>query len=274
MQTKPTPLLVSGRPASEAPLPKSPLVRVVAQVQFPPILSILKAGSVADFQESLRSSYPHLDRHDVKNIEIRERSEAKVSDTVIWRFSDQHESIGWRVSLGIDFVALETWSYVNRNDFVNRFRAVLESVHACFGPAMVQRLGLRYINRLEGDAFHRIGNLIHPSVLGILQTDGKSLDKLRKSMAIQMTVTQFVAEEGVIQSRWGVLPSNTTYDSDLLQAKEEPSWVLDLDMFAQKVLPFKPDDLIVTTETFAEHVYFVFCQVITDEFLKFYGGTT
>ncbi len=46
----------------EVPLPNAPLARVLAQIRFPPILSIRKADSVADFQEALRTEYPNLRR--------------------------------------------------------------------------------------------------------------------------------------------------------------------------------------------------------------------
>ncbi|MYB34672.1 MAG: TIGR04255 family protein [Gammaproteobacteria bacterium] len=272
MQTEPT-LLPSGSPLVEVPLPRDPLVRVVAQAQFPQILSILKAESVADFQKTLHSDYPHLDRHNVRNLKIGKDSGSNVSDTIIWRFSDQPVSMKWRVSLGTDFVALETCRYIDRDDFMSRLRKVLESVEEIFGPVMAQRLGLRYIDRLEGEALCRIGDLVQPGILGILQADGDELEMLRKATTHLMTEAQFVAEEGVIQGRWGNLPPNATYDPDLLQAIAEPSWVLDLDMFTSKAVPFKSKDLVVKTKVFANHMYSVFRQMITDEFLKFYGGT-
>ncbi len=271
MQVEPTPL-ESGNPA-EVFLPKAPLVHVVAQVRFPPILSILRAESVVDFQEALRADYPHLHRDDFKNIAIGPGREPNVSDTVIWRFSDQRESKAWRVSLGTDFVALETRRYGSRDDFVARLRAVLGSVEACFRPAEAQRVGLRYINRLEGEAVRRIGELVQPSVLGVLQPDGGSTDRLRGATVHLMTQAQFMASEGVILCRWGHLPPNTTYDPDVLQAIGEPSWSLDLDMFSQQASPFESDKLVLLTKAFAKRMYSVFRLMVTDEFLRFHGGT-
>src|SRR5436190_3694501 len=42
----------------EIPLKDSPLVRVIAQVRFPQILSIRQPEFVAPFQEALRAKYP------------------------------------------------------------------------------------------------------------------------------------------------------------------------------------------------------------------------
>ncbi len=271
MQVEPTPL--ESRIPPEILLSKAPLVCVVAQVRFPPILSILRAESVVDFQEALRADYPHLHRDGVESIEIGPGQQPNVSAQVIWRFSDQRQSAPWRVSLGIDFVALETRRYGNRDDFVDRLRAVLGSVEKCFSPAEAQRLGLRYIDRLEGEAVRRIGDLVQPSFLGILRPDAELPDLLRRATAHLMTQAQFIAAEGIIQGRWGNLPPHATHDPGMLQAIGEPSWVLDLDMCSPKALPFKSDKLILMAEAFAERIYSVFRLMVTDEFLRFHGGT-
>ncbi len=43
-------------------------------------------------------------------------------------------------------------------------------------------------------------------------------------------------------------------------------------MSAQNALPFISDDLIGRTEAFAMRIYSIFRLMVTDEFLKFYGG--
>ena len=270
MQVEPTPLCAES--PAEVPLTNAPLARVIAQVRFPPILSIHKADSVAEFQEALRADYPHLQRNDVRNIEIGPGRGPNISEAVIWRLADRSEPATWRVSLAMDFVALETSRYGSRNEFLGRLRTVLASVETCFGPAEAQRLGLRYIDRLEGEAVHRIGELVQPSVLGILQSKGGPSDALREATAHLMTQARFVAAEGAIQGRWGNLPPNATYDPDALQPIKEPSWVLDLDMFSLDALPFNSDELVGMTEAFAKRTYSVFRLMVTDEFLRFYGG--
>ncbi len=270
MFAEPTPL--SAEIPAEVPLHNAPLVRVIAQVRFPPILAIHKTDGVADFQEALRGDYPHLQRNDVRNFELGADREPNISEAVIWRLADGPEPATWRVSLGMDFVALETSRYGSRNDFIARLGTVLASVETCFEPAEAQRLGLRYIDRLEGEAVHRIGELVQPSVLGILKPGEGPPDVLRGATAHLMTQAQFVAVEGTIQSRWGNLPANATHDPDALQPVGEPSWVLDLDMFALQALPFKSDELVGMTEAFAKRIYSVFRLMVTEEFLRFYGG--
>ncbi|WP_446830460.1 TIGR04255 family protein [Candidatus Foliamicus sp.] len=272
MQVEPIPL-VDMSPA-EVRLPNAPLARVIAQVRFPPILSIQKEkpDSVADFQEALRIDYPHLHRDEIHYIKVG-TGKPNISEPVIWRLADQSEAPKWRVSLGTNFIALETWRYSSRDDFLRRLRRVLAVVEECFDPAEAQRLGLRYIDRLQGEAVSSIGELIQPSVLGILWPEGEASNALREATAHMVTQAQFVAQQGeIIQGRWGTLPPGATHDPDALQPIQEPSWVLDLDMFSQKPLPFNSGELVGKAEGFARQIYSVFRLMVTEEFLMHFGG--
>ena len=270
MKAAPTPL-ATGIP-EEVHLPEAPLVRVIAQIRFPKILSIHKEDCVADFQEALRADYPHLQRNEVRNIDITDGHDPSISYAIIWRLTDQQEPSNWRVSLGTDFIALETSSYRSRRDFLDRLQTVLATVEKYFQPAEAQRVGLRYIDRLEGEAVNRIGDLIKGNVLGILEPGLTQLEPIRSALIHSMTHVQLKAAEGMIQGRWGNVPANETYDSEVLQPIAKPSWVLDLDMFSLDVSPFKSKELVAMAGTFAERTYSVFRLMVTDEFLKFYGG--
>ncbi len=253
--------------ASEIPaeiqLSKAPLASVIAQIRFPPILSLRKEDSVADFQEALRDDYPYLQRNEIRN------GDSDITETIIWRLSDRKEPAFWRLSLGIDFIALETSNYQSRQDFLSRFCTALESVETCFRPIEAQRVGLRYIDRLQSN--DGIGELIQGDILGILRPKEGPLEELRKATIHSTTQVQLQTAEGLIQGRWGNLPPHTTYDPDLLQPVEEPSWVLDLDMFSQEAFPFRSKELVNKTEAFAKRIHSVFRLLITENFLTFYG---
>ena len=272
MQNKPTPLAIET--PAEVHLPNAPLARVLAQVRFPPILSIGKADMIADFQEELRGAYPHLNREEVQNIDLSPGHEPRsITKETIWRLSDQEEPATWRVSLGVDFVALETLTYTSRDDFLKRLRVVVANVEKFFQPADAKRVGLRYIDQLTGDAVDRIDELVQPNVLGILQTSDVAPAELREATVHLMTEAKVLAIEGLIQGRWGNLPPNTTHDPNALQPVDKPSWVLDLDMFSPHTMPFEPEKLTATAEAFSKRLYSVFREMVTEEFLRFYGGS-
>ena len=259
-------------PTPEVPLPRAPLARVIAQARFPPILAIRDPDKVADFQEAVREAYPHLSREQVHRIELGGQT-PNVSQGLIWRLADREKDLGWRVSLGVDFVALETSCYDSRADFLDRLRAVLSAVELAFNPVSANRLGLRYIDRLTGEAFDRVHELIRPGVLGIIRSSEESEAELGASAIHLMTDAQFQVEDGArIQARWGQLPANATYDPEALEPAPVPSWILDFDMFTTESRDFAHQDLLTAASGFAECLYWLFRQMVKVEFLRFYGG--
>ena len=268
---EPRPL--SPTPTAEVPLPQAPLARVIAQARFPTILAIHDRGKVANFQEALRERYPRLSEDHVHRIELKANQAPNVDQSLIWRLVDREQNPRWRVSLGVNFVAIETSDYHSRQDFLDRLRVVLAAVETAFKPAEATRLGMRYIDRLTGNAVDRVSDLVQPEILGITHPAQNLDSALGASIIHLMTEAQFLAgDSSRIQGRWGKLPPNTTYDSDALEPVAEPSWVLDLDMFTSVPQPFASEGLLQKTTEFAECLYWLFRQMVTDEFLRFFGG--
>ena len=269
--TEPRPL--NPTPTSEVPLPRAPLERVLAQARFPPILAIRDPDKVAVLQEALRETYPNLSQDQVHSIELGGGETPNIRQGLIWRLADREKYPDWRVSLGVDFVALETSSYDSRDDFLGRLRAVLSAVEQAFKPASATRLGLRYIDRLTDEAVDRVDELIRPAVLGIIRPSEDPEPVLGDSVIHLMTEAQFLAQEGArVQGRWGQLPAHATSDPHALEPVAKPSWVLDLDMFTTESQPFASEELLTTATGFAKCLYWLFRQMVTEEFLKFYGG--
>jgi uncharacterized protein (TIGR04255 family) len=255
---------LSGPPPAEVPLPEAPLVRVIAQVRFPPILAIGDSKTVAPFQETIRAAYPISEDERVHHIVLGPSGGPNVKEGHVWRFGDR--SRNWRVSLGTDFVSLETKAYESRADFLDRLREVISGVETTLNPQEAQRLGVRYIDRLTGPAIERISDLVNREVLGV------SLTPVGQTAQHVLTDSLFSAEEGQIRARWGNLPPNSTIDPEALEPDGKPSWVLDLDMFRYGPQTFATDQLTNTATQFAQRIYTVFRWIVTDEFLKFYGG--
>lgn len=268
---------LSGPPPAEIPLARAPLVRVVSQVRFAPILAIRLPEKLVGFQEAIRSTYPFLSEERLQHIVfIAPSAMPKAQEGLIWRFADKESKWEWRVSLGTDFVALETTAYVSREHFLQRLAVVVRGVETTFGPSQAQRIGLRYVDQLTKGALDRIDELIRPKILGVLHSE-KSTKKvtapvLGAAIVHVMTEAQFQAIEGRIQARWGYLPEKATFDPDALEPIEEPSWVLDLDMFTTESHPFTEEEIVGTATKFAERVYAVFRETVTPEFLRYYGG--
>lgn len=256
-----------SEPPSEVPLPNAPLVRVLAQLRFSEILSIEKREFVAPFQEALREQYPMLKHEKTQNIIMGPKGPSvSASASGVWRFSDLES--GWRVSLSPDFVALETSSYTSRDDFIARLSDVLEMLAETIGPKVIERLGVRYIDRVESPHFEKVRSLIREPILGVGST--QLWEELRHS--ISESVFGIAETNAALKARWGVLPAQATIDPAVFEPIDSPSWLLDLDAFRQEQRVFDPEELSAEARRYAERIYSFFRWAVTDEFLKAYGG--
>jgi len=252
---------------AEVPLPKAPLVRVIGQVRIPPVLSLEKREFIAPFQEAIRSTYPVLRPEQTQGIVLGPQGVAPGPKQIAWRFSDVDG--GWRVSVTPEFVAIETTSYTSRDDFLKRLRFVLDAFAEHVEPAIVQRLGVRYVDRVTGEALADISKLVRQEALGIVATP------LSEHARHSLTETVFALPESKEQllARWGKLPAGATVDPNAIEPIDEASWVLDIDMFSNEEHPFVPEEIVNTARRFTERLYTVFRWAVTDDFLRRYGGT-
>ncbi len=251
----------------EVPLAAAPLVRVVAQVRFPLVASIEKADFIAPFQESVREEYPAL--RPEKNFSMLLSPSGAIeaqAPTTIWRFQDI--SGDWRASLAPDFVALETTRYSSRSDFLERFERLLRAIKAHIDPQVADRLGIRYIDRVPWDGAEDFAPLVLPEVAGSLLWPVGHMVK----QAITQNIYVLPEDAGELMVRWGLLPPNVTIDPSAVEPSDSPTWILDLDAYVNRTQAFDVEPLLERTRFFAERVYTFFRWMVTDEFLRRFGG--
>jgi uncharacterized protein (TIGR04255 family) len=253
-------------PPKEVPLLRAPLVRVIAQVRFPLITSIEKAEFVSGFQEEIRGTYPVLRREETRGAVIGQSGILPAQSQVVYRFSN--EDGAWRVSLAPEFVAIETTSYSSRSDFLARLRVVLEALAEHISPKTVDRLGVRYIDRVVAADAADIGKLVRPEVLGVVGTP------LGMHAQHSLCESLLAMPDGSAQilARWGRIPANGSVDPDAIEPMSEPSWILDLDMFHVGSREFTVTSIVEQAQAYAERIYAVFCWTVTKEFLRRFGG--
>lgn len=249
---------------SEVPLKDAPLVRVIAQLRFPEILSVEHGDFVAPFQEAIRSTYPVLRREEVQGLLLVPGAIAPARPRTAWRFSDTAGH--WRVSLSPDFLALETTKYQSRDDFFGRLEVLAQALDAHLAPAQLDRLGVRYIDRITGDAVDDIAALVRPEVRGIMGTAASV------HVAHSLSESVFELPEARVLARWGLLPPGASVDPAAIEPTNEKSWVLDLDMFSGAPMPFDVRLVVAEAKRYAERVYTIFRWAVTDHFLVRYGG--
>jgi uncharacterized protein (TIGR04255 family) len=254
----------SAPPPDEVPLERAPLVRVLAQVRFPLITSIEQQGYIGPFQERIRRRYPVLRASRMQNVMVGSPGAFQVDQRQIWQFDDA--DAGWRVSLAPDFVAVETRNYTSRLEFVDRLREILDALESTISPAKVDRLGIRYIDQIQGEAFEQIETLVRGQVLGI---GAQSVVAHRQHA---MSEALFGKGDLRLAARWGYLPAGGTYDPNVLEPVEGTSWVLDLDMFSERGMDFDVGALTSEIQAYAERIYTFFRWIVEPDFLRHYGG--
>jgi uncharacterized protein (TIGR04255 family) len=248
----------------EVPLDHAPLVRVIAQVRFPLVVAIEQRDFIAPFQEAIRLKYPILRQEQTRGVLVSQAGVASAPAQTVWRFGDVQSC--WRVSLAPDFLALETTAYTSRSDFLARLREVIVALDKYVEPKVVDRLGVRYIDRIVGAPVGDIAKLVRPEIRGITGTPAAShaVHSLSESM--------FTFGGSRVVARWGLLPAGATVDPSAIEPTNEASWILDIDMFSSESMPFAIDPVLNNTRQFAERIYTFFRWAVTDDFLRLYGG--
>lgn len=264
MPAPPSPLV--GPPPVEVPLLRSPLVRVVAQVRFPLIASVEHREFIAPFQEAIRREYPVLRPEQSRGVVLGPQGVMGSRSNTVWRFHDA--SSVWRVTLAPDFIALETTNYTSRSDFLGRIRSVVQALADHIDPRVVDRVGVRYIDRVTGTQLDDLPSLVRPEVAGILGTP--LADHARH--AITENMLTLPDDAGHVTVRWGLVPPRGTVDPGAVEAIEEASWILDIDTFRTETRPLDVDTVVEQARRFAERIYSIFRWAVTDNFLRLYGG--
>lgn len=257
---------LTAPPPEEVPLKDAPLIRVIAQVRFPPILSIEKKDFVGSFQEAIREKYPILQPEQTQTFVFGPQGAVQPTLQLTWRFIDIADS--WRVSLAPDFIALETTAYLSRHDFLGRLENVLIALEESFDPQITERFGLRYVDRLVGQDLQDISSLVKPEISGIMAAE------FREDMHQAINESLFIIPGGEekILARWGLVPAGETFDPHTIEPITEPSWILDLDMSLSKNREFSIEALMSEGQRFAERIYTFFRWAVEDDFLRHFGG--
>lgn len=253
-------------PPEEVPLPRAPLVRVVAQLRFPLIASVERREFIAPFQEAIRRDYPVLRQEQSGGMVIGPQGVRQAPSNTAWRFNDVNNA--WRVTLASEFVALETKSYTSREDFLNRVRVMVQALADHINPQVVDRLGVRYIDRVSGSELGELPKLVRPEVAGILGT----VLAAQARHSISENAFLLPDDTGQVTARWGLVPARGTVDPGAVEPIDEPSWLLDLDTFQAETRPLDVDAIVSQARSFSERIYAIFRWAVTDEFLRRYGG--
>jgi uncharacterized protein (TIGR04255 family) len=258
-----------GPPVAEVALPRAPLVFVVAQVRFERVASVSNEAFIGGFQEAIRGVYPVMRREQQTGVLIGPGGPiVPAESSTAWRFDERPER--WQVTLAPDFVALSTTRYTRRRDLIDRLRAIVTAAQAHLEVRFCDRLGVRYVDRVEDEVLlAQLPDLIRSEVLG---TSGVEPGEAGVQQAHTFSDSTYRLPEGAnLHARWGLLPPQTTFDPSI-EPGDVRSWVLDLDAYTTQQDAFDPAGLTARVEQLCERIYRFFRWAVTDEFLTAHGG--
>lgn len=258
-------------PVDEVHLHHAPLAKALMQVQFSRTPQL-----VSDTAETLIADA--LGRYPVRRRQVAVSPEMFVNGqqvaipqaipAAILTFAVTDGT--WQVTLTDTAVALETTAYQSRDDLIDRCHEVLLAIASVALPPVVDRVGLRYIDRLSGTALSRVPEYVVPQ-LQVLHGG------IEPELELQHSVTDSVIKispNEVLQVRSGLLPAGAGFDP-ALSPLLDTSWVLDMDAYTTEAgFPFDPDALTTKIRSYSETIYAFFRWATTDIFEADHIGDT
>ena len=259
--------------AESKKLPRAPLILVLAQIKFPPVLRMDKY--VPDIQESLRrEGFTDYRPGQALTIIV---GEGRTDRANWWEFgcSDKRSQI----VLSRDSVSLMTTGYSTFEDFLTRLGQMVRPIEGHVGISSAHQLGLRYVDLLAEIDDLKTEDLLAPGFRGL---PAGSIDP-----DIKETATSFVVQartpHGVLTVRSvqvlgagnQVIPPDLTPAPPMPFPLKFPDWVLsarhprvlDFDHVAADIenLSFLPEILAAKFRDLRHHTRLAFHAVSTDE---------
>lgn len=175
----------------------------------------------------------------------------------------------WHVSFGRRFISLFCTRYQDYEEFRRRLSRVVDSVAQAIEVPLVERIGVRYVNRISDPRLVRnLADYVRPEVLGYSSLTADSADVRLVSSANQ---AKYAVGERALQVRTGVIPPGETVDPSIRPLETE-SWVMDLDAASEILVPFAVDGILAEAGKLSDVAYDYFKLVTTEGFVREFGG--
>lgn len=232
----------------------APLIMVLTQVRFPPILSLLTEAGVAGFQAGLRDEYETmLPPTQQAQVQVGPGSIEAQSSAPVWKFTDATKT--WTVGIATDFVSLETPQYSDIGEFLRRFQRVVDVARLTVRPAESQRVGLRKVNMFEVDGRDTLPltDMVRQELLGVL-----GVESFPAPLAGSFTETSFADDENRLVARYGLVDP---------EGRDVSRFVLDMDYFTERPYQIGGDESITNLlRYYSDGMTSLFHWALADEY--------
>jgi len=224
---------------------RNPLVVVVAQLRFHPVLKV--PDRVADFQERVRARFPTFAEVATREIAVRP-SGLDVKEGREFRF-DKLDAPS-TISLGDSALALETRSHTSHRSFLDDMALAVQALVDVFSPVVPTRLGLRYINAVDrslvAQALGREVSWPELIVPGFLTMPESIADLQGTYFAHELNSRM---QSGEMTLRYGLMRKSN---------EKGEHFRIDIDRYVEG--PFDAGDAIAKLGSFADDIFKVFAS--------------
>jgi uncharacterized protein (TIGR04255 family) len=242
---------------------------VLAQVR---ISHVAKMGDyIDDIQESLRrSGYPRFEEGRGHEILLRPGLQPEIREHSRWEFQNKERSAG--IIVMQNAIVLHTNRYDTFDHFAKSLRLALEVIGAAVKPALVERLGLRYVDLVRPEDGESWTDYLKPELHGLNPAAIGMTEGLQRHETVGTTkVGQLVVR--CVQSTDGVfLPADlspTTLDYTGVTVRQgELLTLLDFDHFTQVTRDYDVDHVMSVMWELHENLGVTFLEATTDLAMK------
>ena len=167
----------------------------------------------------------------------------------------------WHVSLSRQFLSLYTTTYGTYDEMDSRLRPILNTLREIVGVRVIDRVGVRYVNRLSDPSdMANLDSIVRPEILGY-----KALHL--QHMQASTNQATYSLDGAILQVRSGILPPNQTVDPAIALTPSD-SWVLDLDASQEVRQILDTDAVAAIASRMSDVAYDYFKAVIAEGFLN------
>lgn len=251
------------------PLEAPPLANVLVQVRFPNVLSVANEEFVGPFQQAIIERFPRSEANFELGITMGVAGPEGMpgfTNSKTWKFKSADDV--WKVSLASSFVALETSVYPGHEEFFEELDRVLAATQAHIRPPFAERIGVRYIQRLDHeDDVNAIATYVRPEILGAATVVAEPAQ-----MQLLLTQSQFALPQESMGVRWGIVPAGVGIDAAIAPI-DRVSWVFDIDTFTEQATQsFDAEEIRERAYAMSRRSYRFFRWAVEPAFLLRFGA--
>jgi uncharacterized protein (TIGR04255 family) len=248
-------------------LSKSPLVLVLAQVKFAPVLQI--KNYLPALQETLRhKNYPQFVEEHVQTYTLGERSDVQNSNR--WYFGSPDRRSGLIVAQ--DSLTIETSAYEKFELFTSEFEEILQIVKDADCFSHTERVGLRYVNMITGNESRASSFYLQPSLRGLVVADIEGFsDMIGSAVSVATTPYGRLMIRAIHTNDGSFIPPELSATKLNLPKRPEPGRlisILDIDHNGEHSSQFDVNSLIARLSDLHDFSYKAFEAAVTSEAME------